>query len=124
MVVCTGMESGVLEEVRFRKGTLESSYEIYFNVLVDTDGYLGCYILVGVMVDMKTLSDGRRVPSRFYYMLLDWNESNSWVYMDEQFGKLRLLELTFDEFIQLFRHATEDELLKLGVELTKEKGNG
>jgi len=118
------MESGVLEEVRFRKGTLESSYEIYFIVLVDTDGYLGCYILVGVMVDMKTLSDGRKVPSRLYSMVLDWNESNSLVYMDEQFGKFRLLELTFDEFIQLFKHATEDELLKLGVELTKEKGNG
>lgn len=77
-----------------------------------------------VMNDTKELSDGRKVPSRLYYLLLDWNESNSWVYMAEQFGKKRLMELNFKEFLQLFRYATEDELQKLGVELLNKKENG
>lgn len=58
---------------------------------------------------MKTLSDGTPVSGRSYYYLLDWNESDDWEYMSVCFGKMKLLELTIDEYRELWEYATRDE---------------
>lgn len=58
---------------------------------------------------MKILSCGTEVPSRGYYYLLDWNEVDAHKTITEQFNKFRLCDLTFDEYKQLFKVATEKE---------------
>jgi hypothetical protein len=55
---------------------------------------------------MKILADKTEVPDRTYYYLLDWNEVNEREYI---FGKIRLADLNFSEYKQLFEYATKSE---------------
>jgi len=59
---------------------------------------------------MKTLADSIEVPSRTYYYLLDWNEVNERKYMVENFNKIRLCDLTINEFKKLFEFATQQDI--------------
>lgn len=58
---------------------------------------------------MKTLSDGTEVSARSYYFMLDWNEQNEHEYLWKTFQKIKLSELTFEEYHQAFIHATQRE---------------
>lgn len=58
---------------------------------------------------MKILNDKTEVSSRIYYYLLDWNESNEWEYIREEFDKGKLNELNIAEFRQLFKHASTED---------------
>lgn len=61
---------------------------------------------------MKTLkTDGSQVTERSYYFLLDWVERDENNYIFEQFQKLKLSELTFDEYTQLLGYAFKEEIL-------------
>lgn len=51
--------------------------------------------------------DGIMVSSRSYYYLLDWNEKNDWEYLYTQYSKMKLKELTYEEYKQLFHYATQ-----------------
>ena len=59
---------------------------------------------------MKTLSDGIEVSARSYYFLLDWNESNCWKYMYDNFQCKRLCDLNIVQYKQLFERAVMYEL--------------
>jgi len=58
---------------------------------------------------MKMLSDGTAVIDRTFYYLLDWNERNSWEFIKKNFGKMRLMDLTIEEYIILWKEATEKD---------------
>jgi len=62
---------------------------------------------------MKTLAEGKEVPARGYYYLLDWNEVNEWEYMYKTFNKKRLCDLTILEYRQLFCYATQMDSISL-----------
>lgn len=62
---------------------------------------------------MKTLSDGNSVTSRSYYFLLDWNETNDWEFIRNNFKKGKLCDLTIDEYRSLWLNATTDEFNKM-----------
>jgi hypothetical protein len=53
----------------------------------------------------KELSDGVKVPDRMYYYLLEFNEKTNWSFIEKEFGKSALKELTIKEFKKLFTHA-------------------
>ena len=55
------------------------------------------------------LSDGTAVIDRTFYYLLDWNERNSWEFIKKNFGKMRLMDLTIEEYIILWKEATEKD---------------
>lgn len=55
---------------------------------------------------MKELADGTQVPARMYYYLLDFNDATNFEYIRNVLRKKALRELSKDEFLQLFRHAT------------------
>lgn len=59
---------------------------------------------------MKTLADGTEVSARSYYYLLDFNDITRWEYMIKHFDKNRLMDLTIDEYRELFTYATKTEL--------------
>ncbi len=61
---------------------------------------------------MKKISNGNgtEVSDRSYYFLLDWNEDDNWKYMQQEFGKMKLSELTTGQYRQLFKYASEYEL--------------
>jgi len=61
---------------------------------------------------MKQLSDGSKVPSRMYYYVLDWNDSNSFKYLMNIIGKNKLHECNKKEFKKLFEIATKSDLNK------------
>lgn len=54
---------------------------------------------------MKKLDDGTEVVDRMYYYLLDWNDGNSFVYINDKFSKNALHRLTKREFMDLFDYA-------------------
>lgn len=56
---------------------------------------------------MKELFDGSEVPARMYYYILDLNDCDNFKSLYEMFDKKRLYDLTRDEFVQLFNHATK-----------------
>ena len=63
---------------------------------------------------MKTIANGKEVTSRTLYYLLDWRDRHH----DERplivmFNKERLSDLTIDEYIFLFRYATEMDVKEL-----------
>lgn len=63
---------------------------------------------------MKTIANGKEVTSRTFYYLLDWRDRHH----DERplivmFNKERLSDLTIDEYIFLFRYATEMDVKEL-----------
>lgn len=58
----------------------------------------------------KITSDGKIVPDRCWYYLLDFNDRDRWETMIENFNKERLGELTHEEFWKLFKMATEKEI--------------
>lgn len=62
---------------------------------------------------MKTLADGKEVPARSYYYLLDWNEINERKYIFETFNTVRLCDLNSKQYYQLFVFATHFDALKL-----------
>ena len=59
---------------------------------------------------MKIMADGKAISGRIYYYLLDWNDFDNWRFMAKTFNKCKLCELTFDEAMQLFEHATQGDL--------------
>ena len=59
---------------------------------------------------MKTLADGTTVVARTYYYLLDWNDRDGWKFMQATFEKMRLMDLTIDEYIKLWIEATTKDL--------------
>lgn len=61
---------------------------------------------------MKVLCDQTKVPSRLYYYLLDWNESNDWTHIRERFGKTQLSKLNRREFFTLLNTAMSEDLQK------------
>ena len=62
---------------------------------------------------MKQLIDGQNVTSRSYYYLLDFNDRDSWKLIMSMFNKHRLDELVKDEYLALFKAATQTEIDKL-----------
>lgn len=58
---------------------------------------------------MKTTSDGIEVSSRSWYYLLDFNDKDNWDYMQIKFNKMKLHDLTYEEYMQLFKHAAFKE---------------
>lgn len=64
---------------------------------------------------MKTLADGTQVSARTYYYLLDFNDRYRWKFIIENFNKQKLHELTIEEYIKLFDHATEVDKKLLNV---------
>ena len=58
---------------------------------------------------MKELTDGAQVLSRVYYYLLDFNESDNWSFIRDNFGKTMLKDLAIDEFTKLFEYASESD---------------
>ena len=59
---------------------------------------------------MRALIDGTRVPNRTYYYLLDWNEFNHKEFIESEFGKQRLADLTRVEYKRLLNKATTSDL--------------
>ena len=59
---------------------------------------------------MKTLADGTTVAARTWYYLLDWNDRDNFRFMHEMFDKKRLMDLTIDEYIILWKEATANDL--------------
>lgn len=55
---------------------------------------------------MKTLADGVEVSSRTWYYLLDFNDRTGWEFMMKEFHKMRIMDLTIEEYIKLWVHAT------------------
>jgi len=62
---------------------------------------------------MKTLIDGTQVYDNTFYYLLTWNEKNNWKYIEENFKKSKLKDLTISEYLELFEYATKQEIEKL-----------
>ena len=62
---------------------------------------------------MKELSDGCVVSARTYYYLLDFNERDEWKYIQEKFNKTKLNDLTFYEYLDLFKYATKTDCDRL-----------
>lgn len=60
------------------------------------------------------------VPSRCWYYMLDWNEKDNWKCMNTLCGKTRSLDLTLQEFWQMFNWATQQDVKEL-LELSKTK---
>lgn len=56
------------------------------------------------------LLDGKQVSSHTYYFLLEWNERNDKKFIAEAFGKQRLCDLTYNEYVLLFKYATWEEV--------------
>lgn len=59
---------------------------------------------------MKTLSCGTNVKSSVYYFVLDFNDRDDKVMMTTLFSKDRLCDLTYDEFLVLYKTACELQL--------------
>ncbi len=66
---------------------------------------------------MKKLSDGNEVSSRSYYYLLDFNEVNNHNLIHSMFDKVRLVDLTLEQYKQLFQTATNNEF-EIEIELS------
>lgn len=62
---------------------------------------------------MKTLFDGVEVSSRSYYYLLDWNDKDDRIFIEFNFNKSTLKDLTISEYLELFEYATKQEIEKL-----------
>jgi len=62
---------------------------------------------------MKTLIDGVEVSSRSYYYLLDWNDKDDRIFIEFNFNKSTLKDLTISEYLELFEYATKQEIEKL-----------
>jgi len=62
---------------------------------------------------MKQLSDNTFVSSKSYYFLLDFNEINEWNFIQKKFNKNKLKDLTINEYLTLFEHASNKEILYL-----------
>lgn len=56
------------------------------------------------------LIDGKMVPNRCWYYLLDFNERDNWETIIENFSKDRLRDLNHEEFWKFFKMATEKEI--------------
>lgn len=62
------------------------------------------------MENLKSLKE--QVPSRCYYYLLDWNDSDNKKTLWENFNVMSLSDLSVEQFWCLFKIATEKEILK------------
>jgi len=51
-----------------------------------------------------------QVPARCYYCLLDFNDQDNWKLINELTGKIKLNELTEEEFWKLFQTAVKQDL--------------
>ena len=58
---------------------------------------------------MKETNVKDRVPARCWYYLLEFNDLDGWETMWRMFSKERLLDLTFNEFWELFYKATGED---------------
>ena len=59
---------------------------------------------------MKKTIDGKEVPDRCWYYLLDFNDRDGWKTITSQFGGvLKLHQLTEDQFWVLFKIATNKD---------------
>lgn len=59
---------------------------------------------------MKTLADGTQVDPRTFYYLLDFNDRDNWKFISTFFNKMKLSDLTKEEYWQLFEHVTKVDL--------------
>jgi len=64
---------------------------------------------------MKELADGTQVSARTYYYLLDFNDRYNWKFIEANFNKIKLKDLTIDEYRQLFDYATKIDAESLNV---------
>jgi len=60
---------------------------------------------------MKILNNVE-VSARTYYYLLDFNDRNEWVELSK-YNVIRLSELNLEQYIELFKTATEKDIEKL-----------
>jgi len=74
------------------------------------DKVLSKFIITQEVNNMKTMADGKQITTRIYYYLLDWNDFDSWRFMAKTFNKTKLHELTYNEAMELFKHATQEDL--------------
>lgn len=61
-----------------------------------------------------------QVPSRCWYYMLEWNDKNNWKMMQDMFDKIKLHELTLQEFWQIFNYATQKDVEDL-LQLSQQK---
>jgi len=59
---------------------------------------------------VKLTSDGKQVPSRCWYYLLDWNNQNNGAAIFERYKTLRLRDLTHEQFFDFFNWATSTDI--------------
>jgi len=62
---------------------------------------------------MKKLVCGFEVSSRSYYFLLDWLDMNGREFIVKGYKKIRLFDLSRDEYTALWLHATTEEYNRL-----------
>lgn len=58
---------------------------------------------------MKQTADGKQVPARCWYYLLEWNDDDNHKTIFEQYKTTRLHDLIQWQFWDLFRRATQSE---------------
>jgi len=59
---------------------------------------------------MKVLKNGEQVTSRSYYFLLDFNDRDGWKTLYDNFGVMKLHDLTKEQYIKLFEMVIKAEL--------------
>jgi len=59
---------------------------------------------------MKTLSCGTNIKSSVYYFVLEFNNDDNKTTMLNLFGKDRLCDLNYDEFLVLYKIACKSQL--------------
>lgn len=57
--------------------------------------------------------DGKPVPSRIWYYLLDWNEEDEWQTLRKQFEVDKLRDLSYRDLITLFIKAQSKDVLQM-----------
>lgn len=63
----------------------------------------------------KQLDTGEYIPSRIYYYLLDFNDSDGWATMRFLFNEVKLHKLSKKQIMELFVHVTVEDLKLLYV---------
>lgn len=60
--------------------------------------------------------DGKNVPSRVWYYLLDWNEQDDWQTLRKVYEVDKLRDLDYIDVIQLFQKASSKDVLNMDLE--------
>jgi hypothetical protein len=64
----------------------------------------------------KLSKEGKIIPSRVWYYLLDWNDRDSFKTLNELYGVKRLGELTSNQIANLLYVASQSDIRKINNE--------